>query len=86
MDKPIIFTLDDYEEYDKSRGFIIDNTKDYMPGHHVYNYDDLIKALDDVSNNKNYYKSDRAKILSLYHKYSDGNSSARVLNFLKIEK
>lgn len=86
MDKPIIFTLDDYEEYDKSRGFIIDNAKDYMPGHHVYNYDDLIKALDDVSNNKDYYKSDRAKILPLYHKYSDGNSSARVLNFLKIEK
>lgn len=86
MDKPIIFTLDDYEKYEKSRGFIIDNAKDYMPGHHVYNYDDLIKALDDVSNNKDYYKSDRAKILPLYHKYSDGNSSARVLNFLKIEK
>ena len=86
MDKPIIFTLDDYEEYDKSRGFIIDNAKDYMPGYHVYNYEDLTNALTDIKNNKDYYKQDRLKIVQLYHKYNDGNSSARILHFLKIEK
>lgn len=57
LDKPIIFTLDDYEEYAASRGeFYPPNAKDYMKGYHVYNIKDLEKALCDIVEGKDIYK------------------------------
>lgn len=85
LDKPIIFTLDDYEEYAASRGeFYPQNAKDYMKGYHVYNIDDLEKALRDVVDEKDLYKNEREKILPKYHKYKDGNSAMRVLEAIGV--
>lgn len=44
LNKPIVFTLDDYEQYNSSRGLFPQNAIDYMPGYHVYNIDELKKA------------------------------------------
>lgn len=85
MDHPIIFTLDDYAEYEKSRGFIINNAKKYMPGYHVYDFDGLILALGEINAGKDKYEPDRKRIRPLYHTYADGHSSERILNFLKIK-
>ena len=86
LDKPIIFTLDDYEEYAASRGaFFPENAKDYMKGYHVYNVDDLEKALGDIAMNKDIYKKEREKIFSEYHTYKDGNSARRILDAIGIK-
>ena len=86
LDRPIIFTLDDYEEYEKHRGFYKKDIKKYMPGEQVYNYDEFLIAIKNIIDNKDLYKEDRTKILPLYHKFKDGESSSRVLKFLKIER
>ena len=86
LDRPIIFTLDDYEEYEKHRGFYKKDIKKYMPGEQVYNYDEFLIAIKNIIDNKDLYKEDRIKILPLYHKFKDGESSSRVLKFLKIER
>lgn len=62
VDRPIAFALQDYEEYKRTRGFVFDDPRKYMPGHHLYSFDDLKVFLSDVSANIDRYKNQRAKM------------------------
>ena len=62
VDKPIAYALDDYEAYKEARGFVFDNPKEYMPGHHLYRVDDLIHFVDDLYKNNDPYKAKRQLI------------------------
>lgn len=62
VDKPIAFTLDDYDLYKESRGFVFENPLDYMPGHHLYSFKDLIAFIESVANGKDPYKEARDKV------------------------
>ena len=62
VDRPIAFTLDDYEAYKKTRGFVFENPLIYMPGHHLYTFDDLEHFLLDVSMGLDPYKEQRAQV------------------------
>lgn len=84
LDRPIIFSLDDYEEYAKSRGFVVDNVTDYFAGYHIFNLQELEKSMQDIIEGKDIYKEERKKIINLFHKYQDGNSSKRIVEFLNL--
>ena len=71
LDKPIAFSLDDFEKYKNSRGFVFEDPLKYMPGHHVYNFDDLKQFIVDISNNKDVYKEDRHNIMNEVHNPCD---------------
>lgn len=86
LDRPIIFTLDDYEEYKRSRGFTMDDPIQYFPGHHVYNKAELFSALQMVLSGKDLYKKERNKVRLILHKFRDGNSSQRILDYIGIRK
>ncbi|MCD7929401.1 MAG: CDP-glycerol glycerophosphotransferase family protein, partial [Clostridiales bacterium] len=81
INKPIAFSLDDFDEYKKTRGFVFDNPLDYMPGHHLYSLNDLIKFIDDISNKIDPYKTERNKILNVAHNPCD-NYCERLWNIL----
>lgn len=83
LNKPIAFTLDDFEEYSKSRGFVFKNPKKYMPGHHIYNFEDMKKYIEDIGNDKDLYKEDRQAIMNEVHNPCD-NYCERIVN--KIEE
>lgn len=83
-DRPIIYTLDDYEEYDKSRGLFPKNAIDYMPGYHIYNIDELKISIEEILSGMDKYSVQRKKIVDKYHKYKDGNSAKRILDRLGI--
>lgn len=85
LDRPIIFTLDDYEKYNGSRGLWKGNTKDYMPGAHVYNYNDFCEAIEDIVNGYDKFADKRHNLTPKYHKYIDGNSSERILEYIGIQ-
>ena len=63
----IAFTLDDYEEYKTFRGLAFENTLDYMPGHHIYTMDALLKFLTDIKDGKDPYKKQRKELLPRMH-------------------
>lgn len=84
LDRPMIFTLDDYEAYAASRGLYPDNAKDYMPGHHVYTLEELFRAFEDTFAGKDTYKQARADICPRFHTYRDGNASKRLIDFLQL--
>lgn len=85
-DKPIVFTLDDYKEYDKSRGLFPKNAIDYMKGYHIYNQKELEDCLSEMLKGIDKYKNDRHEVMNDYHTYTDGNSARRVLNAIGIKK
>ena len=67
LDKPIAYTLDDFESYNNSRGFTFENPKEYMPGHHLYNFEDLKKYLYDITQDKDIYIESRKNITKEVH-------------------
>ena len=86
MDKPIIYILDDIEEYKKSRGLYPQNATDFMPGDHVMNIPQLENAIERVVEGIDYYKKERNILLPKFHTYRDGNASKRILDHLGIIK
>lgn len=86
LDKPIIYILDDIEEYKKSRGLYPENALDYMPGDHVYNIDKLKVAIERILNDEDVFRNQRNALISQFHTYQDGNASKRILDHLGITK
>lgn len=67
LDKPIAYTLDDFEQYKASRGFTVDQPLDYMPGHYIYQYNDFVGFIQDMAEGKDPYREKRRKVTSELH-------------------
>ena len=65
VDKPIAFTLDDFESYKNNRGFVFENPLDYMPGHHLYTLSDLKKYIKEISDGIDTHAKERHKMLPI---------------------
>lgn len=85
LDRPIAYTLDDFEEYKISRGFAMENPLDYMPGHHVYTYDNLTKFISDVVKGNDGFKDERERVRRLVGLAEGGKASEMLLDFLGIK-
>lgn len=84
LNKPMVFTLDDYQEYKKSRGLYPDNILDYLPGPHVFNIKEFEQSLIDIKNEKDDFKKEREKVLPYFQKYKDGNTCKRVVDYFNL--
>src|SRR5699024_8529678 len=73
LDRPIGFTIDDYELYKNNRGFSVENPLDIMPGHHIKTIKELKMFLFDVLNGQDVYKNERLRINNLVNFYQDDN-------------
>lgn len=71
VDHPIAFTLDFYEEERQTRKFIFDDIREYMPGHHLYNIQDLEIFIGDVSMGNDPYKDKRRQMYDMCIASSD---------------
>lgn len=71
IDKPIGFTLDDYESYKQARGFVFEDPKEYMPGAQIYTLDDLMQFVRDIAEDApDPCKAKRAEVRVHTNKYS----------------
>lgn len=82
LDRPIIFTLDDYEEYKASRGFLLEDPIRYFPGHHVFDKQQLFEAIGEVINGGDPFKEKRHELQPLLHQHLDGNSCKRIADYI----
>ncbi|MBQ3704983.1 MAG: CDP-glycerol glycerophosphotransferase family protein [Clostridia bacterium] len=71
LNRPIAFALDDYDSYQAARGFVFDNPLDYMPGHFIYDYQNLAAYLQDVAEGKDPYQEKRKAIMRFVHNPCD---------------
>ena len=83
LDRPIGFTLDDYEAYTESRGWVFDDPLEYMPGSHIYNMEQFKEFIQDVRLGNDNYAQQRAEIRSKTHNVCD-NYCQRVLDYFNI--
>ena len=86
VDKPIGFTLDDFDDYAENRGFAIDNVKEYFPGKHIYCENDFYEYILDIKKEKDLYKEKRKEVCKFFNKYNDSNNCFRLLNYVGIAK
>lgn len=84
IDKPIAFELTEIDNYQKGVGFIVENPLDYMPGNIIKSGKDMLDFIQEISENKDFYKKERDKIKNLYHKYQDNKSSKRIIKYFKL--
>jgi CDP-glycerol glycerophosphotransferase (TagB/SpsB family) len=85
LDRPIGFTLDDYDEYASTRGFVCENMIDYFPGHQIYNMDDFIEFLTELKGENDIYAAKRKQVRDLFCQYVDNMNCKRVLDMLDIK-
>lgn len=83
LDRPIAYTLDDYDIYLKSRGFAMEDPLQIMPGKKIYNKDDFYDFINGISSEKDDYKMKRIEINKLVNIKSE-NFSQNLLDYLKI--
>lgn len=84
LDKPIAFTMEDFEEYKNNRGFIFDNPESLMAGHKITESKDLINFAKDVSEESDPWKDKRREVSLKTNKYQDGQNRRRALEISKI--
>jgi CDP-glycerol glycerophosphotransferase (TagB/SpsB family) len=82
MDKPIGLAIPDIKEYSKNIKFNFDNYEENIIGEYIYNFDDLLKFINNIINNKDVTYEKRIEKKKIYHDYFDDNSSKRVLKIL----
>lgn len=78
LDRSMGFTLDDYEKYENSRGFILNHFREYLPGYLIYTPEDIKNYIDNVVQEKDLYTEKRAKITPVFNKYTDGKNCSRL--------
>ena len=62
----------------------MENPLDYMPGRHIYTYDDFIRFVQDVADGKDEYASERDRVRKEVGMPEGGNCCQQLLEFLGI--
>ncbi|MDO5134597.1 MAG: CDP-glycerol glycerophosphotransferase family protein [Eubacteriales bacterium] len=83
LDRPLAFTLDDYDAYTQSRGWVFEDPLEYMPGAHVYSMEEFCAFLLDVKEGRDDYGEKRAKVRAKTHNVCE-NYCQRVLDYFGI--
>ena len=80
LNRPIGFILDDVEEYQSSRGFVMENVLDFLPGQKIFNKEGLLKFFADISNDQDSTEELRATLSKMYVQYCDDKNCERLWN------
>lgn len=83
--RPVIFNFFDKDIYETTRGFSYDPVEAICAGPIVKNKEDFFLAIKEALSEKDEYTNHRKFINLLMNKYTDGNSSERILDFLETQ-
>ena len=84
LKRPILLYTYDYDEYISYRGIYYKNLEEIAPGPLLYTANELIDAIKNISDIFEKYKAKAIDIRDFFNKFNDGNSSERLLRFLKL--
>lgn len=84
LDRPIGFTLDDVEEYERSRGFVFENIREWLPGAELFSFEQLCAFIEDTVRGRDTTGEKRRQLLGVMHKYRDDGSCRRIVEALGI--
>ncbi|NMC62356.1 MAG: glycosyl transferase, partial [SAR324 cluster bacterium] len=82
LNKPMVFTPTDLEEYEKKRGFLLEPYGFWTPGPKATNQqqlqDEILRSLEDPD----YYRKERETINNIINHYKDDRSCERVTQLI----
>ena len=84
LNRPILLYTYDYDEYISHRGIYYKNLEEIAPGPLLFSPSELIDAIKNIEEIYINNKSKAAQIRDYFNRYKDGNSSIRLLRFLKL--
>lgn len=83
-DKQIGFTIDDFKEYNESRGFPFDDPLSKMAGMKIKNLDEFKEYLNNIKNNIDDYQELRDEMRHLFFERIDGKTSRRIVDYFDL--
>lgn len=84
LDRPVAFMLEDVEEYEKSRGFVFQNIREWLPGKEIFTFGDVCDFVGEVAENEDITREKRQRLKKRMHKYCDDKSCQRILEAFHI--
>ena len=85
LDKPIGFALDDLKEYEESRGFVFNPIKEYLPGKEIYDFEQFIDFVKEISRGYDSSRSRRHELLNIFHAFNNEQCCERILESVGIK-
>ena len=85
LDRPLAFTVDDYDVYKNGRGFAVDNPDYLTAGYKIHNKEELKEFIEDLIKNNDLYKEQRNEVNKLVNTYNDGKQCERVLKIANVK-
>lgn len=82
-DCPIGLCWDDYKEFEKREGFIVDMETVLAGGEKIYTAKDLCDFISRLAAGEDACKQQRHEVLKIIHDYQDGCSTQRVVNHIR---
>ncbi len=84
LDRPIAFMLEDVEEYERSRGFVFENIREWLPGKEVFTFEDVCDFVEEIADRHDITRDKRRTLIKRMHKYCDDCNCQRILEELHI--
>lgn len=82
--RPVLFFAYDLKEYIMKRGLYFDY-ESFVPGPIIKTGDELLLKLKTINQWSKDYEAKRNNFLDIYNKYSDGNSTKKIIEFLGLK-
>ena len=86
LNRPIGFIMEDFDQYKNSRGFIMDNPKEYMPGEFISSKKDLFDFLKQCTANVDAHNTKRKKVNNIFNIQKENYSEYLWTTIIKREK
>lgn len=83
LDKPIVFSCPDLEQYERDRGFVVDDPTMLMPGPIVKTQGAMLEALSMALDGDDAFAGEREKLKTYFHSFQDGQSSKRLYDAIE---
>ncbi|WP_138496165.1 CDP-glycerol glycerophosphotransferase family protein [Paenibacillus pinistramenti] len=78
LDRPILFLPVDLQEYQQTRGFLIDPYDFWAPGPKALTQDEMQQEAAKLLGEKSYFEQERETIKKMVHSFTDNKSTERV--------
>ena len=81
-DRPIGLCWDDYEEFEKREGFVVDVDTVMAAGEKIYTPEDLCGFINRLAAGEDALRTERTAVRNMIHDYQDADSSRRVVDHI----
>ena len=85
LNRPMAFTVDDYDDYKDNRGFAVQDPDYLTPGYKIKTKADFKNFIVDIESGIDKFEEPRKEVNKLVNTFNDGKQCERVLALSKIE-